>query len=273
MDDRPPGRSFQAGLRVRAVRGQRRSVRTGPRDLGVAASTARYAEDLRYNIDIAQHVGSRESQQDSYSIRQDESGWLGVICDGMSGYRDNAAAARAAAAAFAEQWESVRGGEDFTEWMEDALISAQSAVLDLGARAHLSPGVTGTTLLAAGSRDDRLWWISVGDTSLFLMRDELFELLNILHIQEMAGGAPGSYLGAPEIREVDRSPSPLRLRHGDLVLMASDGLTMAMTIDELGGLLRGQSDIGARDLVGRALAMDRPAQDNLTVIIVRVSDE
>ena len=215
-------------------------------------------------------MGSRESQQDSCAVRDDQHGWLGVVCDGMSGYRENAAAARAASAAFAGQWPPANESQ-VPAWMDESLIRAQSAVLDLSARARLTPGVTGTTLLAAACAGEFLHWISAGDTSLFLLRDGLFELLNILHIHERQGSAPRSYLGSPEIREIDRSPSPLRLHPADLIVLASDGLTMAMPQEAIGDLLRKDPAIRPVDLIGHALAEDRPAQDNITVILVRVS--
>lgn len=189
-----------------------------------------------------------------------------MVCDGMSGYRDNAAAARAAAKAFVEGW---TGGGDVGPWLDEALIRAQSAVLDLAAREGVTPGVTGTTLLAAAAAGRKLWWISVGDTSLFLLRDGLCELLNVLHEHERRGG-PRSYLGAPELREVDRSPAPVPLRDGDAVLLATDGLTMGMETD-VGAMIATEGWSGVGDLVGGVLAMDRAGQDNLTVVLVRCS--
>ncbi|MEZ5400602.1 MAG: protein phosphatase 2C domain-containing protein [Bryobacteraceae bacterium] len=224
---------------------------------------------MSFRIDIAQHIGSREAQLDACLLRQNELSWLAVACDGMGGFAEAAGSAHAAAEAFAQDWNPFLSPERVSPWLDDALIRAQSAVLDLGARSGISSGVAGTTLLAAASVESRLWWISAGDTSLFLLRDGIFELLNILHLHEVKGGAPRSYLGAPEIREVDRCPSPLSLRSGDLVMLATDGLTLAFEQEEIGAILLKNRDIGATDLIGRALARDLPAQDNLTVVLVR----
>ena len=90
-------------------------------------------------------------------------GMLGIVCDGMGGHlRGDCAScvvAQEFAAVFAES-----GIEDIPERLTAALHAANRALSAI----QKEPEESGTTLLAVFIRDHFLWWISVGDSPLYL---------------------------------------------------------------------------------------------------------
>jgi serine/threonine protein phosphatase PrpC len=151
-------------------------------------------------------------------------------------------------------------------------------------------GEMGTTLVAAVLRDGLLYWLSSGDSGLFLFREGELTQLNVPHVysrqldakavrgeisREEALGDPQrealtSYLGLPEIAEIDVTRNGFPLRPSDLILLASDGLFKTLPPRDIAALLGGP---GAEDLQGvceklveTALGRQRRGQDNVTVI-------
>lgn len=90
---------------------------------------------------------------------------LGIVCDGMGGHlRGDCAScvvAQEFAAVFAES-----GIEDIPERLTAALHAANRALSAI----QKEPEESGTTLLAVFIRDHFLWWISVGDSPVFMER-------------------------------------------------------------------------------------------------------
>lgn len=181
---------------------------------------------------IAQWIGARPKQEDAYAVRHFPAGSLAVLCDGMGGHDAGAAASRLAADAFADTF------AEETELplnirLQEALEAANDAVGDYFRR---HGGYGGTTLVAAYVGQGLLRWISVGDSSLRLIRRGRMVRLNADHsmrgvLKEFAGaaaaGASGHMLRSAvtgeEISLVDAPPMPYPLLPGDCLLLASDG--------------------------------------------------
>lgn len=111
----------------------------------------------------AQWIGKRREQEDVVKSLPAAGGMLGIVCDGMGGHlRGDCAScvvAQEFAAVFAES-----GIEDIPERLTAALHAANRAL----AAIQKEPEESGTTLLAVFIRDHFLWWISVGDSPLYL---------------------------------------------------------------------------------------------------------
>jgi protein phosphatase len=219
--------------------------------------------DLSFRVDSAQHIGSRETQQDHFLIAESACELLVVVCDGMSGSAASDEAARMAARAFRGAWNSDSPSDDR---FEQALESAQWAMLDLGAR-QSPPSEAGTTLLAAAAGASGVEWVSVGDSPLFLLSEGRLQALNALH--RKGSGPPSSYLGAPRLTDVDRGRRRVAWQNGDVLLLASDGLTQSLGLAEIERLLRVDPPTAARTIIRHVLAVGMPRQDNVTVVVVR----
>ncbi len=245
----------------------------------------------------AQHVGSRGEQQDAFGFSDPgdvelhrHGGFVAVLADGMGGLAAGRTASVAAVKAFLAAYKQKPATESIPDALARAAREANGAVLTIAREAGLA-GQMGTTLVAAALADDAMHWISVGDSTLYLLRDGRVALITTPHVyateldQAVAAGRLSraaalsdpqresltSYLGMAELHEADRSLRPLPIATGDVVLLCSDGLTKTLNDHELGALTRGDPQQMAEALVAQALAKQREHQDNLTVLTVAIA--
>ena len=69
---------------------------------------------------------------------------------------------------------------------------------------------------------------------------------------------------------VNRTCSPLLLFDGDYVIVASDGLTDAMSLEKIADYVTNHSVITAEHLKLSVKSSRRPSQDNYTAIVIRM---
>ncbi|MBS1247657.1 MAG: hypothetical protein H6R48_446 [Proteobacteria bacterium] len=78
-----------------------------------------------------------------------------------------------------------------------------------------------------------------------------------------------SFLGMPDLDQVECNLQPVPLHPSDRVLLCSDGLYRNLSEAELAEeLARPDPQAAAEALLGRALARPQPRQDNLTAVIL-----
>ncbi|RME65593.1 MAG: hypothetical protein D6782_05950, partial [Alphaproteobacteria bacterium] len=160
-------------------------------------------------------------------------------------------------------------------------IAADPALADMGC-----------TLVAAAIDGGMLDWISVGDSALLLVREDGVQRLNADHSMravladmvekgrmdaDVAARSPGRHAlrsavsGGP-IKLIDRSPAPVALHAGDVLLLASDGLD-TLAADTLAALVAkardGDAPALAAAILAQVQALAGPKQDNTTVVCYR----
>jgi protein phosphatase len=238
----------------------------------------------------AQHQGSRGEQQDAFAFSDPKAanavhaGFLAMIADGMGGMTSGREASRAATRAFLENYAAKTPEEPIFDALRRAAFRANEAVLEIGG---LSPGSVGTTLAAVAVHEDMLYWLSVGDSRVYILdagsitqlNDEhnLKSKLRRLARRGLAGAdeaerhpqseALTSYIGIEELTEIDASSSPLRIKGGDQVILCTDGLYRTLSEDEIFETARRAfAGDAARLLVEKTIEKRRPNQDNVTVV-------
>ncbi len=247
---------------------------------------------MRYVPGNAQDVGAREEQQDAFGFSDpgDEAflahgGFLGVLADGMGGLQNGGQGSLTAVRAFLDSYRTKLPEESVPDALVRSLYAANRAVLSFAASAN-SQNDMGTTLAAAVAVDDSLYWISAGDSRIYLLREGRLTSLTTDHIYanqldaEVARGdleraealnhpereSLTSYLGLEELSEIDRNIRPFPLQPGDRVIMCSDGLYRSLSETEIASTNCGDPQKACEDMVERALANRIPHQDNVTVM-------
>lgn len=232
---------------------------------------------------VAQWMGKRDSQQDAYAVKHYPQGTLAVVCDGMGGHDDGAQAARAAADAFVSAFSDAMP-IPVRERLQKALTASNHAVRKL----FCAPRYGGTTLAAMFVGGGVVWWISVGDSPLFLWRRKRLLRLNADHsMREIYGEfvKNGTMTQAEALRKghmlrsavtgeglemVDVSVTPRPLLPGDRLILATDGVDSLLLSSELAGTtceLLDKRDSGLAPLIVEACrALQEPHADNVTVI-------
>ncbi len=145
------------------------------------------------------------------------------------------------------------------------------------------------TLVAVLAHDAKFWWISVGDSHVYLVRDRNLEKKNAVHDYgsildaKVAAGEPVSDAEAHYSRKtlvssvsgdaltlIDCPDEPMRLRDGDCIVLASDGLnglSAARIVFQLVSSEGAQSSaVALLDAVQRSA---HPRQDNTTVVVMQ----
>lgn len=245
-----------------------------------------------------QNIGARENQEDSFALsdyrnRQDveENGVLAVVADGMGGLSDGEEASRVAVQHFIREYTNSNGEELVPGRLNRSVSIANTAVFDLAYNGRDDYDL-GTTLVAAAILDDQLYWISVGDSRIYLFRDEELKQLTNDHIYanhldiDVANGKISrneannhpekdyltSYLGLPTLPEIDQNFEHLQLKGGDIILLCSDGLYDTLQEHEIASTLKRRTPNIAEELVKIALDKNNKYQDNVTVITLKIID-
>jgi PPM family protein phosphatase len=249
---------------------------------------------MKFALGNAQNIGARAQQQDAFGFTDpadaafvEHGGFAAVLADGMGGMEHGDAAAHAAIKAFLEAYQSKRLNENVADALRRSILQANQSVYRL-AREMGSAEDMGTTLIAAVLHERSLFWVSSGDSGVFLYREGEFTLLNAPHIyaRELAAKAAAgaitreaaathperesltSYLGMPELAEIDQNIRPFAIEQDDCVLLASDGLFKTLDDEGMRGAMRGTFQQRCDALVAAVLARQREGQDNVTVIAI-----
>jgi len=208
-----------------------------------------------------------------------------AVADGLGGHQGGEVASATALEplaaldghAFADPGEAAAA-------LAEAIRAGNAAVLD---RAAGDPDLwgMGTTVTAAAAAGERFLQLAhVGDSRAYLLREGRFEQLTTDHtvVGELVRRGrltPAQAAIHPERSILTRAvgldpsipvdtPDPLELHPGDQVLLCSDGLTEAVTDEDIAGLLATpDGDAACRALIDAANAAGGP--DNITVVLVR----
>jgi len=205
----------------------------------------------------------------------------------MGGLAKGREASLIAKDAMLREYEQKSLAEPIPEALNRSLIAANGAVFEM-ARLDGREGEVGTTLVAAVIKDNELYWVSVGDSRIYLWRQGKLTQLSMDHdfklylSREVRNGnlsleeaenhperdALVSYLGLKELTEVDRNEEPLILEVGDRVLLCSDGLYNAISEEEISQLISDHPQDAADALIEAVIAKGKHNQDNVTVAIL-----
>lgn len=242
----------------------------------------------------AQHIGSRQQQQDAFgfsnladAVFRKHGGMLAVVADGMGGMAHGEAAGKCAVKAFLDAYQTKTETEPIPDALLRSLHSANAAVYEMAIELDAAEEM-GTTLVATVIHNERLHWISCGDSAIFLYRRGEFTALNQPHIfaidlddQVINGVIPRdlakvhperesltSFLGLEKITLLDRSLRPIGLRDGDTVLLASDGLFKTLSFEEMAQSMDNDAQTLCETLVKRTIATQKAYQDNVTVLAI-----
>ena len=249
---------------------------------------------MRADIAWGQIQGARRSQQDTAACLS----WphdlhLLVLADGIGGHVGGAVASETVVTSFRDAFV---GSPDLPT--RTRLVHAlQEANLALFDRAEAEPRLAGmgTTIAAAGLEGGSLYWVSVGDSPMWLFRAGEMRRLNEDHsvggmleksvaageisAEDAAGARDRSSLldavQGNDIKLVDAPRSPLALCPGDIVVLASDGVESCAN-DELREIACSghPSSADLADAVLEAVeSHEKPGQDNATVIVLRLDHE
>lgn len=239
----------------------------------------------------------RKGNEDSLFLDDDLQ--VFVVADGMGGHNAGEVASKLVvdtirdlmrktdrdltldAALEGEQFQAI---SDKAKRLYSSIIEANRIVFESAQKKVAHQGM-GSTVSAISFTDKKLIHANVGDSPIYLIRNDALERLFVPHtmMEEFKAIAPeGSKFPGeqynhvltraigpkesvePHIAEID----PLE---GDILLISSDGLTdMVSDLEIMDVLARSKPDEACRELVD--MANERGGVDNITIIVIHVKD-
>jgi protein phosphatase len=209
----------------------------------------------------------------------------------MGGLSNGQQASSAAVRAFLTAYERKPSAETIPAAMHRSLQATFDVVQELNRSVS---GQSGATLVAAVAHGNELYWVSVGDSRLYLLRqgrlvqlsrdhnyrEKLFEQVagDRLELAEAISHPERehltSFLGMTGAPEVDGNVRPFLLEPDDLVILCTDGVYRALSeADFASAFAGGNPSTGCEAVKAMVLARASQQQDNLTVAALRCVGE
>lgn len=252
----------------------------------------------RFDVASSMDQGHRDYQEDALATDFPAGARPGfaVLADGMGGHAAGDVASRIVVTeVFSALEEAVVDPRRFRADIP-ALLRAAAMRANQALRAHWTENPAakgmGATLVATILDGASLWWISVGDSPLFLYRNGAVRRLNEDHslapqidflvlngqmAPEVGRNHPDrscltSVLGGDRVERIDCGPTPLKLLPDDVIVVASDGLE-TLEPGQIARILADREGWPAADLctalMSAVRAAECPEQDNVSFTVIR----
>ncbi len=252
-------------------------------------------ENSLFELAVLSVIGEREEQQDSvgFELKSDEG--LVAVCDGMGGHTGGKIASSIAIDNFLKTYNSSYPVKQIDEFLLDTVESIDRKIAALTDEVG-NPMKAGSTIVSVIIRGNSLYWVSVGDSRIYILRnDELIQatddhiyqsVLNEQKSQGMIdeeeyllksrqGEALVSFLGVNGLPKIDITKEPLTLLRHDKILLMSDGLYKLVSDEEIGSVLSnfGNIEDALKALELKAQKAARSSnikRDNMTLALIKI---
>lgn len=243
-------------------------------------------------------TGNRKYQQDAVFVSPGRklaanrrTRILAAVCDGMGGMTDGGLASETAIQMLSQGFERIKKEE--TVNIPAFFLQGIKA---MDKRIHSFPKEdgrgSGTTMVAVIAEDNHLYWASVGDSRIYILRGgEMIRVTRdhnyMLHLQNLVAQgqmtaeeaqakkqkeALISFLGMGNVSLIDRNEIPFEMQYGDIVLLCSDGITKTLPEYQIQSIIQNDAvsmHEKAKILVEAATRENTRTQDNTSVAILQ----
>ena len=259
------------------------------------------SREPRYDVASGISQGARDYQEDAITADFPvgaEAGFV-VLADGMGGHAAGDVASKIVLTeVFSElkfHFADVGAFETRAPEILRGVADLANETLRQHTRSHPETDGMGATLVVPALVENRLWWISIGDSPLFLYRNGRLSQLNEDHSMapqidfmvksglldaDVGQNHPDrnclvSVLMGSQIAKIDCPAKPFELKAGDIVVCSSDGLqflTNARIEKVLARYRKTRSTEIAERLLDELNRLDDPDQDNISFTVIKVND-
>lgn len=246
-------------------------------------------------------TGNRQYQQDAVYVSKSKilaankkTRVLGVVCDGMGGMADGGKASQTAIQMMVQGFEQIEKASsvNIPGFFRQGIQAIDRTIYNFPKENGKG---SGTTMVAVIAEDNKLYWASVGDSRIYIIRGGSMKQVTRDHnywlrLQEMVAAgrmsqeeAMGrrqkealiSFLGIGNVSLMDINTQPFEMQTGDTVMLCSDGITKTLSDEQIKKIIT--ADIvsleeKAKTLVRAAVTNNTHSQDNTSVAILQYRD-
>lgn len=242
---------------------------------------------------VASDQGTRAYQQDAARVQTRGSFAAAVLCDGMGGLNGGEKASELGVNLFLRDLQKQWPVADLPEFLRMEACRLDRAVMSLE-NDEGQPLQAGSTVIAVVVSNGKAYWVSVGDSRIYLFRNgemccltkahnyktmlkeqlETGEIGMETYTREIAQGeALTSYLGIGDLSLIDQNEKPLELWEEDILLLCSDGLYKTLTEEQIRALVNESGShlgLAGNRLLETAHRRGAGGQDNTTVALLKL---
>ena len=203
-----------------------------------------------------------------------------IVADGMGGHNAGEFASRYTVEIMVKQAEASARTHP-ADVMEEAIKKANEGLLLKAAEDPAMWGM-GTTVVAAVIVQGRLYAANVGDSRLYIVNEEIFQVTrDHSYVEEMVRrGQLGKEAARrhPDKNIITRAVGAVRdiqidffeeeIGYGDEILLCSDGLTNMVEDEEIRRIIKGQRDAAEKAERLVRTANQNGGRDNITVVVI-----
>ncbi|MBY7143683.1 Stp1/IreP family PP2C-type Ser/Thr phosphatase [Virgibacillus sp. NKC19-3] len=210
---------------------------------------------------------------------------LAIIADGMGGHQAGDVASQMAISLIEEKWKKsneLYSAEEAEQWISQAIIEINESIY-AHALANSEYEGMGTTVVVTICTEEFITISHIGDSRCYLYSESGFNQMTEDHslVNELVRSGQISKDDAEQhprknvlLRALGTEENAIAetqsvwWKHGDRVLLCSDGLTNKVSDEELASFLTTDSDINEIGKQMVELANERGGEDNISLLIV-----
>ena len=124
---------------------------------------------IEYEIELRSDIGTREEQQDYAEFYKDEGMVFAVLCDGMGGHEGGYVASTTAVKSFIKDSAKIPL-DSIPAFFINKTEETNNIIYNLS-DSNGNRLMAGTTLVSVIINDDKLYWLSIGDSRIYIIRN------------------------------------------------------------------------------------------------------
>ena len=198
-------------------------------------------------------------------------GHVFLVCDGHEGPGGHAALASKLTSESIKKYFYNRSYKDVNHALTNAVTYANYTVYEQSVKEEKYNGI-GSTLAIIIYRDNKVYYAYAGDSRIYLYNDQKLQALTRDHVvdpQNVKESEVNVLIGANKDIRFGVSKNPLAVNENDLFLLCTDGLTDALTEDEITEVLSDPNmSPEHKCLILNQRVVDKGGDDNVSIQII-----
>lgn len=261
-------------------------------DIDYDAASMETIQDV-FDMGMSSIIGTRKYQQDSiYGKVYQNMRALAVICDGMGGMNGGEIASKTAVDTLVHDFNRDINISNIPDFFKKEAIKLDECVTELEDE-YGNPLGGGSTIVSIIANGNELYWLSVGDSRIYIIRNHEIKAVNQDHNfrmqldamlaagkitaeeykqEEHQAEALISFLGIGGLSLMEINVKPFTLKMNDIVLLCSDGLYKRLSNKEILKIIEDNSydmQKAAVTLTDIVMQKTERNQDNTSVALLK----